>query len=150
LSGNDSLGLSMEKEIVKPDGLEAYNTSFWGFVLDPNERIRLKTLFENARNYTILVVILGSGIVITRDATTVFALGAGVCLSIAGAALGVFNVAQSWLISLRLFDQYHGFNNMEHRWDTVYRLVSVVGSLFGLPLGVWYLVKLLIEQIVRR
>ena len=36
---------------------------------------------------------------------------------------------------------------MEHRWDTLYRLIAMVGSLVGLPLGVWYLVKLLIEQI---
>ncbi len=102
----------MDKKLVRRSGLPEYDTPFWSFILDPVEIVRLKTLFDNARNYTILVVLLGGGIVILREATTVFAVIAGISLSVAGGAMGIFNVMQSWVISLRLFDQYHGFNNL--------------------------------------
>jgi hypothetical protein len=85
-----------------------YANSFWTFISDTAEPLRLKLLMENARNYAIAVSVLAAGPLIDRSGTDPsFVLG-GWFLIVIGAALTFGTVCQSWSLFLRGFHTYIG------------------------------------------
>jgi len=47
---------------------QVYANRFWTFIAEPKERFKLKTFFENARNYTIAVALITAGLILYTPA----------------------------------------------------------------------------------
>lgn len=127
----------------------SFRNRFWSFISDPDEPLSLKLFFDNFRNYSIAVVVLGSGIILDRRGTWHGTTVASYLLISLGGILALLNSSQSLALSVRVFNEFIGISTREAQ-EGGSRMTLKIFVAMLLPVSVLFAIYKLLEVLLTR